>query len=86
MRTLLLAAVGVIFVSSSALACRATAEYPEVFEQLEASTIAPDRLDVLRELLGEGQKIHDEGHSLNDMSKMGEGIRILDEVKLKLGQ
>ncbi len=86
MRTLLLAGACVIFVSGSALACRATAEYPEVFGQLEASTIAPDRLEVLREQLSQGQAIHEEGHRLNEMAKMDEGIRILDEIKLKLGQ
>ncbi len=86
MRTLLLAGACVIFVSGSALACRGTAEYPEVFGQFEASTIAPDRLEVLREQLNLGAVMHEDAHRQGDMDQMGESIRILDAIKQKLAE
>ncbi len=86
MRTLLLAGACVIFVSGAALACRGTTEYPEVFQKLDSSTIALERKAEFGDQLSQGQAIHDEGHRLNEMAKMDEGIRILDEIKLKLGE
>ncbi len=86
MRTLLLAGACVILISSSALACRGTMEFPQVTEQLQSSTMSPERLTDLLEQLNLGAAIHEEGHSLNDMAKKDESLRILDEIKLKLGQ
>ena len=74
-----------MFFSSSAFACRGTVEYPEVYGQLEASTIAPDRLEVLSVQLSQGQAIHEEGHRVSDMEKMAESLRILDAIKQKIG-
>ena len=55
-------------------------------EQLQSSTMAPDRLDALLEQLSLGAVMHDEAHQQGDMSKMGQSIRILDDVKEKLKQ
>ena len=82
MRKLLLAGACVIFVSGSALACRGTTEYPEVFQKL--STISPEQKTELREQLSQGQAIHEEGHRLGDTGKMRESLRILDAIKQKI--
>ena len=49
MRLLLLTGVCLVLMSSSALACRGTAEYPQVNEQLQSSTLSTERLDALLE-------------------------------------
>ncbi len=84
MRKLLLAGACVIFVSGSALACRGTTEYPEVFQKLE--TISPEQKTELTEQLSQGQAIHEEGHRLSDTEKMLESLRILDAIKQKIGE
>ena len=86
MRLLLLTGVCLVLISGTALACRGTTEFPQVDEQLQSSTLAPDRLDALLEQLGLGAVMHDEAHQQGDMSKMGQSIRILDDVKEKLKQ
>ena len=86
MRLLLLTGVCLVLISGTALACRGTTEFPQVDEQLQSSTLAPDRLDALLEQLSLGTVMHDEAHQQGDMSKMGRSIRILDDVKEKLKQ
>ncbi len=86
MRLLLLTGVCLILMSSSALACRGTAEYPQVNEQLQSSTLSTERLDALLEQLTQGAAMHEEAHQEGDMSKMGQSIGILDGVKAQLNQ
>jgi len=86
MRTLLLAGAFVIVIAGPALACRGTTEFPQALEQLEQSTISPERKTELREQLGQGQAMHDDGHSQGDMSQMGGSLQILDEVLKEIGQ
>ncbi len=86
MRLLLLTGVCLILISSSALACRGTAEYPQVNEQLQSSTLSTERLDALLEQLTQGAAMHEEAHQEGDMSKMGQSIGILDGVKAQLQQ
>ncbi len=86
MRLLLLTGVCLILISSSALACRGTAEYPEVNEQLQSSTLSTERLDALLQQLTQGAAMHEEAHQEGDMSKMGQSIGILDGVKAQLQQ
>ena len=86
MRLLLLTGVCLVLISSSALACRGTTEFPQVNEQLQSSTLSTERLDALLEQLTQGAAMHEEAHQQGDMSKMGESIRILDDVKEKLNQ
>ena len=86
MRLLLLTGVCLVLISSSALACRGTAEYPEVNEQLQSSTLSTERLDALLEQLTQGAAMHEEAHQEGDMSKMGQSIGILDGVKAQLQQ
>ncbi len=86
MRLLLLTGVCLVLISSTALACRGTTEYPQASEQLQSSTLSPDRLDALLEQLTQGAAMHEEAHQQGDMSKMGESIRILDDIKAQLKQ
>ncbi len=86
MRYLLLTGVCLVLISSTALACRGTTEYPQVNEQLQSSTLAPERLDALLKQLTQGAAMHEEAHQQGDMSKMGQSIRILDGVKEQLKQ
>ncbi len=86
MRLLLLTGVCLVLISGTALACRGTAEFPQTNEQLQSSTLSPERLDALLKQLTQGAAMHEEAHQQGDMSKMGESIRILDDVKKKMNQ
>ncbi len=86
MRLLLLTGVCLVLISGSALACRGTTEFPQVNQQLQSSTLPTERLDALLEQLSLGTLMHEEAHQQGDMSKMGQSIRILDDVKEKMNQ
>ena len=86
MKTLLFATACIVVISGPALACRGTTEFPEVFTQLEQSTISPERMDELIQRLSQGQAMHEEGHSQGDGSKMGAALGILDEIKREIGE
>ncbi len=86
MRLLLLTGVCLVLMSGSALACRGTTEFPQVTEQLQSSTLSTERLDALLPQLTQGTAMHEQAHQQGDMSKMGESIRILDDVKAKMNQ
>ncbi len=86
MRLLLLTGVCLVLISGSALACRGTTEFPQVNEQLQSSTLSTERLDALLEQLTQGAAMHEEAHQQGDMSKMGDSIRILDDVKEQMQQ
>jgi hypothetical protein len=74
-----------IVASAPALACRATGEYPQAFQQLERSTLSQEQRIELKDRLEKGQAIHDQAHRDNDREKMRESLRILDEIKAELG-
>lgn len=86
MRLLLLTGVCVVLISGTALACRGTTEYPQLTEQLQSSTMSPERLTDLLEQLNLGAVMHEDAHREGDMAKMGESIRLLDAMKEKLGE
>ncbi len=81
MRTLLLASACVVLIAGPALACRGTAEYPQIFIQLEQSKSSPERVEALMAMLGQGQTMHKEGHRQGDMGKLLTSLRMLDELK-----
>lgn len=90
MKLLLIAIAGMIVVSGPALACRAVNEYPQAFQRLERLTISPERRAALEEGLRKGQAIHDQvihdnTYTESDRKKMRESLRILDEIKQKIG-
>ncbi len=86
MRLFLLTGACLVLISGSALACRGTTEFPQVNEQLQSSTLAAERLDALLQQLTQGTLMHEQAHQQGDMSKMGQSIRILDDVKAKMNQ
>ncbi len=86
MRLLLLTGVCLVLISGSALACRGTTEFPQVNEQLQSSMLSPERLDALLEQLTQGAAMHKEAHQQGDMGKMGQSIRILEDVKANMKQ
>ncbi len=86
MKTLLLTTACLVVISGPALACRGTAEFPEVSTQLQQSTISPERMNELKQRLSQGQAMHEQGHSQGDGGKMGAALGILDEVKSEISQ
>ena len=86
MKLWLLTGVCLVLISGSALACRGTTEFPQVNQQLQSSTLSPERLDALLQQLTQGTLMHKQAHQQGDMSKMGQSIRILDDVKEKMNQ
>ncbi len=86
MRTLLLAGAFIVVIAGPALACRGTTEFPPAFEQLGQSNISPERKMELGEQLGQGQSMHEDGHSQSNMGKMGGSLQILDDFLKEFGQ
>ena len=80
MRTLLLASACIVVIAGPALACRGTAEYPQIATQLEQSKSSPERVTVLMAKLRQGQSMHQVGHRQGDMGKLLASLRILDEL------
>ncbi len=81
MRTLLLASACIVLIAGPALACRGTAEYPQISTQLEQSKSSPERVEALMAMLNQGQTMHKEGHQQGDMDKLLTSLRMLDELK-----
>ncbi len=86
MRTLFLTGVLIALVTTPALACRGTAEYPEAANDITQSTLAPERKKELLDQLNVGNALHKQAHSGNDMMKMCDSIRILDGIKAQIGK
>ena len=86
MRTLILAGVLIALVATPALACRGTAEYPEVAADIAQSTLTPERKKEILDQLNVGNALHKESHREGDMMNMGESIRILDGIKRQIGK
>ncbi len=84
MRTLILAGVLIALVSTPALACRGTAEYPEASDDIAQSTLTPERKKELLDQLNVGNTLHKQAHRENDMMKMGDSIRILDGINAQI--
>ncbi len=78
MRTLLLASAFIVVMAGPALACRGTAEYPRLSEQLEQLQESPERISALGEQIRGGQSMHREGHREGNMPKLLASLRILD--------
>ncbi len=81
MRTLLLASACMVLIAGPAIACRGTAEYPEISKQLEQSKSSPERIEALMAMVSQGQTMHDEGHRQGDMGKLLTSLGILDDLK-----
>ncbi len=84
MRTLLLASACVVLIAGPALACRGTAEYPQLFTQLEQSKSSPERVVALMAEVRQGETMHMEGHRQGDMGMLLASLRMLDELKVAI--
>lgn len=85
-KTLLAAAILMVF-SGPVLACaQGAAEYPQIAEALENAQLPPDEKAALSRLYEKGRALHAEGERDNDFAKMGESLDILDQVKGIIGQ
>ncbi len=84
MKTFLLASACVVVIAGPALACRGSAEFPEIATQLEQSKYSPERNSALMKMLSQGQSMHQEGHRQGDMGQLLTSLRILDELKAEI--
>ena len=82
MRTLILAGVLIALVATPALACRGTAEYPEVAADIAQSTLTPERKKELLDQLSIGDALHKKAHREGDMMIMEESLGIIDGIKV----
>ena len=86
MTTLILASVLISLVTTPALACRGTAEYPGATDDIAQSTLTPERKKELFDLLGIGNRLHQEAHRVFDTMQMGKSIQNLDGIKAQTGK
>ena len=84
MRTLLLASACIVLISGPALACRGTAEYPELSKQLSQAQESPERVTALKEQIRQGQTMHRQGHREGNMAKLLASLRILDTLTVAI--
>jgi hypothetical protein len=84
MKTLLLSCACAVLVSAPVLACRGTAEYPEVSAQLAVSNLPAAEKEALTKKFREGEALHHRGHDLDDAGLRLESLKILDEIKVKI--
>ena len=82
MRTLILASVLISLVTTPALACRGTAEFPTVADGITQSTLTPERKKELLDQLSVGDALHKKAHREDDMMIMEESLGIIDGIKV----
>jgi hypothetical protein len=86
MKTLLLTCITIALFSTTALACRGTAEYPQVAVQLAQLDVATADKSALVQALEAGEGIHRRGHELDSAELRQESLKILDEIKAKIAR
>ena len=85
-KTLLVAAILMVF-SGPVWACaRGAAEYPQMAEALEKAELLPEQKSALSRLFEKGRAMHAEAERTNNFAKMGEALEILDQVRGAIGQ
>lgn len=67
--------------TSGALACRGTAEYPQVASRLAAAPLPADMKTDLARQLDDGRAMHDTAHRKNDRGLMEDSLKMLDRIK-----
>jgi len=67
-----------------ALACRGTAEYPQVSAELAQANMPAAEKSALAERLKAGDALHQRGHELDSAELRKESLAILDAIKAKL--
>jgi hypothetical protein len=84
MKTLLLAGACAMLLTAPAMACRGTAEYPEVAAQLAKAELPAEQKEALSKRLEEGEALHRKGHDTDDAEERKESLKILDEIKAEI--
>ena len=85
MRFLLILSACAILISSPAVACRGTAEYPQVKAQLAKAGIPAAEKATYEKKLQEGWAHHEKGHKQDDRELRKKSLEILDQIKVKMG-
>ena len=86
MKTLMLTCACIALFSATALACRGTAEYPQVAVQLAQLDRPAAEIEYLAKSLQVGDSLHRRGHELDSQDLRQESLKILDEIKTKIAQ
>ena len=85
MKNLMLACGCAALLSSPALACRGTVEYSEVKAQLAMADLPAADKAVYEKRLEEGWALHQNGHHGDNKELRKKSLKILDEIKVKVG-
>ena len=86
MKIVLIAAAFVLALSTGALACSGTTDYPAGKQALESNPhLSAEQKAVLMKELMAGMAQHNEAHQTGDMSKMGQSLQTLQTLKPKIG-
>ena len=86
MKTLLLTCISLALFSTTALACRGTAEYPQVAVQLAQLDLPAADKSALVRSFEVGEAIHRRGHELDRADLRQDSLKILDEIKAKIAR
>ena len=86
MKILLFTCFSIALFSTTASACRGTAEYPQVAVQLAELDLAAAEKSALVKSLQAGEAIHRRGHELDRADLRQESLKILDEIKAKIAR
>ena len=85
MRVLLLTCVCVFVFSAPALACRGLWEYPETISKVGQLDMTSVKKAAYKKRLDDGFALHELGRASKNRSQMTEAVKLLDQIKLELG-
>ena len=86
MKTLLLTCACAVLISAQALACRGTAEYPQLALQLAAAEMPAAERQAVEAKFKKGEALHQRGHELDDAALRQESLKVLDEIRAKISR
>jgi hypothetical protein len=75
-----------VLLTTPALACRGTVEYPEVMALLAKADIPEERKQVLADRLTEGKVLHDKGHDMDSQELRLKSLAVLDEIRVEISK
>ncbi len=85
MRYLLPVCIGAILLSSPVMACRGTVEYSDVKARLAMADLPAADKAAYGKKLEEGWALHESGHHGDNKELRKKSLKILDEIKVKVG-
>ena len=86
MRLLLIAVACAILISAPASACRGLWEYPETMNKLTTVDLPVGEKAAYKKSLDAGWALHKQGRAEKNRALMKESVRILDDIKAKIGK